>query len=326
MLITEQIESRHLAGNLYGDPSTRDLVVYLPPGYERSSRRYPVAYLLHGGGQKAIYWTRPNPAGVFLFPPIDEILDPVFAKRQAAEMIVVMPDGWSRYGCSQWVDTPTNGNFEQYVVREIVPYIDAHYRTIPDAASRGVFGISSGGIGAWHLGSRHPDVFSAMALLSADSHFDFFLRREILEYYTSIYPAEPNGPVAGNVHAGLVYLFAACYSPNPAKPPFYVDLPIEYPTGAIIPEVWAKWLSHDPVVNWRDRVENLRQLRGIFMEVGSRDDFTFHYGHRLLSQGLRSAGIAHESREHDGDHAGHFYRQHQLAAEWLSETLVHAAG
>ena len=88
MLITEQIESRHLAGNLYGDPSTRDLVVYLPPGYERSSRRYAVAYLLHGGGQKAIYWTRPNPVWVFLFPPIDEILDPVFAKRLAASGMV----------------------------------------------------------------------------------------------------------------------------------------------------------------------------------------------------------------------------------------------
>jgi S-formylglutathione hydrolase len=107
-----------------------------------------------------------------LYRAIDDVLDAVITQHRAAEMIVVMPDGWSRYGCSQWVDSPVNGNFEQYVTQEVVAYVDSHYRTIASPESRGIVGISSGGLGAWHLGSRHPDVFGGMVLLSADSYFD----------------------------------------------------------------------------------------------------------------------------------------------------------
>src|SRR5437867_12472911 len=69
-------------------------------------------------------------------------------------MIVVIPDGNSRYGCGQWVDSPMTGNFEQYVVKDVVAFVDAHHRTVPDLRSRGVFGFSSGGFGAWNLASQ----------------------------------------------------------------------------------------------------------------------------------------------------------------------------
>ena len=132
MIEVVQIDSRHLAGNVIGDPSRRDLLVYLPPSYARSTRRYPVAYLLHGFGRRAAGWNEgPWVQGGILRPPIDDVLDDAIRRRGAEEMIVVMPDGWSRWGCSQWVDSPVNGNFEQYVAREIVPYVD---RSLPDPA------------------------------------------------------------------------------------------------------------------------------------------------------------------------------------------------
>src|SRR5947209_18172236 len=172
MLIVEQIESRQLAGNLHGDPPQRDLVVYLPPSYHTSSRRYPTAYLLHGFGGRAIHWTGISRLYNQLMQPIDEVLDPAITKHHAAEMIVVMPDGRAKWGCGQWVNSPVNGNYEQYVAQEVVAYVDSHFRTIPSRDSRAVFGISSGGFGAWHLGSRNPAIFGAMALQSADSYFD----------------------------------------------------------------------------------------------------------------------------------------------------------
>src|SRR6266536_4784116 len=166
MIMHTRIEGSHLSGNLLGDPSERDLFVYLPPGYEESNRRYPTAYLLHAYGETAEQMVMPPSDGQRWRPPIEDVLDPVFSRMGVPPMIVVMPDGTSRYGCGQWVDSPVTGNFERFVVNEVVAFVDARYRTIPSARSRGVFGFSSGAFGSWNLASRHPDVFGAMAVLS----------------------------------------------------------------------------------------------------------------------------------------------------------------
>jgi enterochelin esterase family protein len=255
--------------------------------------------------------------------PIEDVIEPVFRRIRAEEMIVVIPDGKTRYGCSQWVDSPVHGNFEQYVVDEVVPYVDNRFRTIPSRDSRGVFGYSSGGFGAWHLGSRHPDVFGALANLSGLSTFDLSCKPLLYGYYSDIYPDQPRGPIEGNFRSKVTYSGAASYSPNPANPPYYVDLPVAYPTGELIQPIWDKWLSFDMVVNWRERAENLRQLRGILLDVGWNDEYSLQWGHRMTSHGLTTAGIAHQSTEHSGDHVGHVFERHQHALTWLAEILDH---
>ena len=225
MIVHTRIEGSQLAGNLLGDPSERDLFVYLPPGYEETERRYPTAYLLHAYGETAEQMVTPATDGQRWRPPIEDVLDPVFGRMGVPPMIVVIPDGTSRYGCGQWVDSPVTGNFEQYVLHDVIPYVDAAYRTLPDARSRGVFGFSSGGFGAWNLASRNPDVFGAMAVLSADSFLDMTHKFLLYKYLDSIWPEAPNGPVEGNDWSEIVYDYSATYSPNPDNPPFYVDLP-----------------------------------------------------------------------------------------------------
>lgn len=321
MLRVDQIDSQYLANNLMGDPSQRDLVIYLPPSYQTSSRRYPTVYLLHGFGMRARSWTEAIDFGGWLLPPIDEVVEPAITKAHAAEMIVVMPDGWSKYGCSQWVDSPVNGNFENYVTQEVINYIDNHYRTIPSRASRGIFGISSGGFGAWHLGSQHPDLFGAMALLSADSYFEMTYKPLFLSFFNEIYPEEPTGPVANSGTSHIIYGFATCYSPNPAKPPHYCDLPLAFPTAEVIQSLWDKWLSYDPVINWASRIDKLRRLRGILLDVGCKDEYKLQYGHRLLSHKLVSANISHRVEEHPGNHVGRLAERLQFALSWFSETL-----
>ena len=189
-------------------------------------------------------------------------------------MIVAIPDGWSLWGCGQWVDSPVTGNFEQYVIHDVVESVDATYRTIPSPRSRGVFGFSSGGFGARNLASRNPDTFGAMAVLSADSFLDMTHKYMPYKYLDSIWPEAPNGPVEGNFWSEIVYDYAACYSPNPDKPPFYVDLPVAFPSGELIQEVWDRWLSFDPVVNVHDRLDNLRKLSGILLDVVPRTTTT----------------------------------------------------
>jgi S-formylglutathione hydrolase FrmB len=313
-----QITSKHLVHNVYGDSSTRDLVIYLPPGYDQSQKRYPTLYLLHGFNGRALGWLvqfRMNVA----WRDITEVLDDAINRGLSREMIVVMPDGWSRLGCSQWVDSPVNGNFEQYVTQDVVTYVDEHFRTIPEAASRGITGISSGGFGAWHLGTRHPDIFGAMSLLSADSYFEVTHKPWIYRYYNQLSGQEPNGPLNGEIYSWLTYGLASCYSPNPAKPPYYVDLPVEYPSGEIIPEIWQKWLDYDPIVSYASRLANLRQLKGILLDVGTRDEFDLHYGHRILSKRLSEAGIVHQAKEHGGTHNSLLYDRIQITMEWFSQ-------
>ena len=140
MIVTERLNSRHLEGNVLGDPSERDLVIFLPPSYDQANR-CPV-YLLHWYSARVIDHTRAQWwEGYQVLPPIDKLIDIAIARHGIAEMIIAIPDGWTSYGCSQWVDSPVNGHFEQYVLDEVITHVDSHFRTIPASASRRVVGF-----------------------------------------------------------------------------------------------------------------------------------------------------------------------------------------
>jgi enterochelin esterase family protein len=146
-------------------------------------------------------------------------------------------------------------------------------------------------------------------------------------YFDSIYPHAPAGPVDGNMDSWFCYGWSAAHTPNSARPPYYCDFPFDYPSGEVFPHLWEQWLSHDPVVNWASRVENLRALQGILLDVGYRDEYNLHYVHRILSKGLRSANIAHDVEEYDGPHTTHVRERVIFALTWFSQVLsLHAGG
>jgi S-formylglutathione hydrolase FrmB len=321
VIVRSVLASDHLSGNLLGDPSDRELFVYLPPGYESSETRYPTAYLLHEMGKGAAGLIEPSTEGRRWSPPLVDVLDPVFGRMGVAPMIVVVPDGATRYGHSQWVDSPVCGRYEQYVVSDVVDYVDRHFRTDAREDRRGVLGFSSGGAGAWHLAARNPHVFSAMAMLSGDSLFELSLKPMLYRYLDSIWPEAPDGPAEGNDISFTVHSYASCYSPNPSKPPYFVDLPISHPSGELNEDAWASWLTFDPVESVDRYMENLSRLRGVMLDVGVSDDFNIHWGHRLLSHRLRSAGIVHEVRENSGNHGGRSLERIQMALSWMSRVL-----
>ena len=139
-----KIHGKALEGNLEGDAVDRDVIVLLPPSYAgERTRRYPVVYALHGYSIGADQWTKEI--------HVPQTIEGAFAKG-AQEVIVVLPDSKTVYNGSMYSSSVTTGDFENYVARDVVAYMDAHYRTIPKRTSRGLVGHSMGGYGASRIG------------------------------------------------------------------------------------------------------------------------------------------------------------------------------
>src|SRR5688500_8419819 len=159
-VVTERISVRgaSLVGNLEGNSPDRGVIVYLPPTYAKSrTRRYPVLYALHGYSIDHEKWTTE------IRTP--QTIEGAFATG-TREMIVVLADARTRHNGSMYSNSATTGNWEDSIARDLVAYVDAHYRTIPDRRSRGIAGHSMGGYGTVRIAMRHPDVFSAFYAMS----------------------------------------------------------------------------------------------------------------------------------------------------------------
>lgn len=256
-----KVHAPSIEGNLGGESADRDVIVVLPPSYAAASkRRYPVVYALHGYSIGAEQWTHEI--------RVPQTVEGAFAKG-AREMIVVLPDSKTAYGGSMYSSSVTTGDFETFIARDLVAYIDAHYRTITDRRSRGLAGHSMGGYGVARIGMKHPDVFGALYLMSPG---------------LSIRPAEAPD-AAGQAALEAVHkpadaanlpfqlkaqlAVSAAWSPNPSNPPLYLDLPSK--AGAPQPDVLAKWDANMPLAFVDQYVGALRQYRAIAMDVGDQD-------------------------------------------------------
>lgn len=311
-VVVEEVESRVLAGNPLGDSPVRRVPVYLPPSYDAEpDRRYPVVFFLVGFTGKSL-----TPLNVDPWQPnLPERLDALIAGGMG-ELIVVVPDCFTRYGGSQYINSPAVGRYEDHVVQELVPWMDARFRTRPDR--RGVLGKSSGGYGALVLAMRHPEAFHAVACHSGDMYFEYCYKPDFPRALNAFQRA--GGPEtwwrrflekpkkSGEDFPALNTLaMAACYSPNP-EAPLGVDWPFDLETGRLREEVWARWLEHDPVYLVDRYADALRRLRLLYLDCGTRDEFNLHFGARIFARRLQELGIPYEHQEFDDGHGGTSYR------------------
>ena len=303
-----------LAGNPLADPTARQLPVILPPGYHaESGQRYPVLYALTGYTGRGAALLNVRPWNITLA----ERLDQLYAAGMP-HVIVVLPDCFTSFGGSQYVNSSATGRYEDYITQEIVPFIDQRYATVAGPAGRGVFGKSSGGYGALIMGMRHADVFGAIACHSGDMAFELC--------YQLDFPKTANGlSAAGDIETWwrrfsekprksradtevlMIIGMAACYSPNPESP-LGLDLPFSIDTCELRQDVWQRWLEWDPIEMADRYADALRSLRLLFIDCGTRDEFHLHYGARRLARRLRALGIAHEHEEFDDGHMDIDYR------------------
>lgn len=293
-----KVHGKFLEGNLAGDSPDRSVAVYLPPSYAKNPhRRYPVVYFLHGYTDSAEQWYGSTKHWINL----PSVLNKAFAEAGNREMIFVTPNAFTRYQGSFYSNSATTGNWEDYIVRELVPYIDAHYRTIPERASRGLAGHSMGGYGTIRIGMRHPDVFSSFYLLSACcmKFPDSFLAENGAKAETARTPEEVN---ALEFLPRIIVATSAAWSPNPKNPPLFADLPVK--DGKLVPEVVAKFQANEPLYMIDQYIGNLRQLKAIGLDAGNQDTHIAADTQRLDSV-LTSYGIAHQFAIYDGDHLNH---------------------
>ena len=175
-VVIETVESRALVGNPLGDPTARRIAVWLPPSYAReSTRRYPVIYWLAGYSGTGEMLFSGNPWQ----PGLGERLDRLVGSGAMGEAIVVAPDCFTRWGGAQYLDSPALGNYETHLVREVIPAVDARYRTVATREARAIGGKSSGGFGALVLAMRHPELFAAVASHAGDMAFELSALKDL---------------------------------------------------------------------------------------------------------------------------------------------------
>ena len=290
-----KIHGGSLEGNLEGEAVDRDVIVFLPPSYFKNKHRhYPVVYALHGFFIGAEEWTHEI--------HVPQTIEGAFALG-AQEMIVVLPDSKTSYGGSMYSSSATTGDFEKFIAHDVVSYIDAHYRTIPNRLSRGLVGHSMGGYGAARIGMKYPEVFGSLYIMSPccmsprtapnpDSAGEKAFEQTVSALKSpgdaANLPFFPKAQLAS----------AAAWSPDPKNPPLYFDLPVK--DGVLQPDVLAKWTANAPLAFVDQYIDNLRQYHAIAMDVGDQDGLRFDT--QKLHEILDSYGIKNSFEIYHGTH------------------------
>jgi len=320
--------SELLRGNPLGDPHERPLGVYLPPGYDDTDERYPTVYVIQGYGAKVPMWLDQNP----FQPTLIESVDAAVAAGEALPCILVLVDAWTRYGGSQFVDSPGTGRYHSYLCDEVVPWVDARYRTLNAPESRAIAGKSSGGFGAMITPMLRPDLFGALATHAGDAQYETsYLNdigtaaRHLRDYdgditawwadFTSRRPMSKPADMSLSMWLGCASAFSANEDGS-------VELPFDR-TGAIRPEVWQRWLDWDPVRMVPRYADALRGQVAIWIDAGKADNFFLDLGAEAFRAALAGIGVD-DDRIHyelfEGTHFSIGYR-YPMALAWLAERL-----
>ncbi len=289
------VHGKSLEGNLEGDSPDRDATVYLPPSYAGSPmRRYPVVYLLHGyGGRQDTFTTR--------LATLADSQNRLAVAPGFSEFIVVTPSAYTLHKGSMYSASPTTGDWEKFVAEDLVAYMDSHYRTLATRMSRGLAGHSMGGYGALRIGMKRPDVFLSLYLMSSccltanrNPRPDAMAASEAIKTREQAVEAA----AAPGFGPSTSLASAAAWSPNPANPPLFLDLPVK--DGKVRPEIVTKWVANAPLEMVEQYATALNRYYAIAIDVGTMDPL--YAANRQLHDTLTRLHVPHSFEEYDGDH------------------------
>jgi enterochelin esterase-like enzyme len=326
-VLLTSFESPILKNNPLKDPHLRKLAIYLPPGYdEKAPKKYPVLFLLSGfSGSGFMMLNREA-----FSEAIDEKLNRLMSSKQIKPMIVVMPDCFTYYGGSQYLDSVALGQYETHLIQELVPYLKNNFPVEEEPASWAVAGKSSGGYGAFMLALRHPDIFGISACHSGDMGFEYCY---LPDFPQAMIELEKSGGIPefmkkfyglkkkdGNSFLTLnIIAMAAAYSPNLDNPPHFIDLPFNLKTGELQSAIWQKWLTFDPVRIVDNHAAALQKIK-LFIDCGLKDEFRLYAGSRMLAARLNQLKIPHTYEEFDDTHMRINYR-YDRSLQFISDSL-----
>jgi Putative esterase len=295
-IVSRELQSANFAHNKIGTNPVRKMAVYLPGGHEGSSIRYPVIYFL------------PNPPGSYrsLFDQngAQGLFDRAIAAGMIGKFILVSVDMATPIGASWYVNSPTTGNWEDFMVKELVPYIDRNFKTLSSRDSRGIAGVFIGGHGAIRFGMRHPDVFGCV----------YALHPVGTGSGVQIMHSRPNWGLLADAKSlddvrkdGFSTLFTSIFQahlPDPEKPPLFIDLPAHKDgDNLVIDAKLTERLRNNFFLEAMtpQYAENLKTLRGFKFDWARSDSNYDHvYSNQAFTHKLNEFGIAHEAEEYNG--------------------------
>lgn len=323
------IESEVLKGNRLGDPTRRPLWVYVPPGYDDDeAKRLPSVYMILGLTGQLDMWRNRTP----FRPNVLELVDALFADGSVPPCVIVYVDCWTKVGGSQYVDSPGTGRYMTYLCDEVVPWVDARYRTLAHRDHRGIAGKSSGGYGAMITPMKRPDVFGGFATHAGDALFETCFLPELrhavralreydgsFEKFWADFRSRPALMKDSDMTLVNVWCMASCWS---ADDDGTVRLPFDLETGELIGEIWDRWLAWDPVRMVPEHAEAMRSMRAIYVDCGKRDDYFLDLGAIAFTRALKTAGVDDFFFElFDATHRAIEYR-YPLGLRYLAERLA----
>lgn len=313
-------QSAVLKNNPLGDKTERDLCVYLPAEYDGTSR-FPVVYCLSGFTGRGKMMLNDSA----FTPNLAERFDSLIDGKIIRPMIAVMPDCFTYYGGSQYLNSTATGNYEDYLTQELVDFVDTNFMTVAESGSRAAMGKSSGGYGALICGLRHAEKFGQIASISGDAYFEHCYLSDIPKAFRAMrgnptaflkkfWAEEKKGK--NDFPALNMIGMSACYSPNGTG----YELPFDLKNGTIRWDVWQRWLENDPVRLVERHADNLKSLKLLFVDAGTRDEFALDIGAKILSDELKKHQVPHLHEEFDDGHFNISYRYNR-SLELISEAF-----
>jgi pimeloyl-ACP methyl ester carboxylesterase len=289
-----QFTSQALADNLVGDPAIRTVRIYLPPSYGNSDKRYPVVYALHGYLEDSSWLLG-----------MGQSLNELIKDGSAQEMILVFPDGDNFFGGSFYLSSPVIGDYETYISKELVNYIDTNYLTIEDRDARGIAGCSMGGNGALHLAFTNPDIFSVAGGASGGYAYEKYPQLdEALEVYAGLQPIDLEDVPGLPWYVRVYFAMAAAAAPNLDDTVFHFDLPFEVSENETqnVPEVIEKISDADVYQDVVDYLDQPLRVKGIAIYHGVQDDIVPIQMGQAFSEFLTEHDVQHEFVTVDDGH------------------------
>ncbi|AHE53068.1 alpha/beta hydrolase [Sphingomonas sanxanigenens] len=291
-----QLASRSFAGSRIGISPTRRINIYLPAGYDGGTQRLPVLYFLSNFFE--------DETAPFAAHDAKALLDTAIADGVIGPVILVTADFTTPLGGGWYVNSAATGNWEDFMVRELVPFIDARYRTLAGRDARGIAGDRMGGHGAIRFGMRHPDVFGAVYALHPIGAGPGVQTMSSRPDWTLLQTARTIDDLKAH---GYAQIFASIYQahlPNPARAPLFFDPPARREgerlliDPALTERLAASFFLDRQVGRY---AANLRRLNGLKLDWGRNDPVTDHIvSLQVFTHLLDEFGVPYEAEEYHG--------------------------
>jgi S-formylglutathione hydrolase FrmB/ketosteroid isomerase-like protein len=295
-LVTTQIQSASFAESRIGISPFRNVTIYLPPRYSETSRRFPVLYFLN-------YFSEDH-AEPFATHGAKELLDQAIGAGVIGDVIVVTADFSTPAGSSWYVNSPATGNWEDFMARELVPHVDATYRTLASRDSRGIVGDGPGAYGAIRFGMRHPELFGAVYGMQPVATGASVQPTHSRPNFELLARAASIDDLGGDGFSRIFTSIYQAFLPNPNRPPLYFDPPARRVDGRTLVDsaAMARFRSGSALTELLPTyADNLKSLRGFKFDWGRQDTVFDHiYGAQAFSNRLVEFGVPHEAEEHGG--------------------------